>query len=223
MRTAFGEFILDSDQRRLLAGAREVRVSPRAFDLLQLLLQNRPKALTKDELFSHLWPDTFVTENNLATLIADLRSALHDSAQSPQFIRTVYGYGYAFAGEAIEQPPRTAAAPPIDPADHALWKLIHEHTEIPLQPGNNILGRSGPGVIVIESPTISRHHASVRITRETAIVEDLGSKNGTWIGNTQVTTPVGLHDGDELRLGSIVVIVRFRARGPSTETIGSPA
>lgn len=221
MRTAFGEFILDSDQRRLLAGAREVRVSPKAFDLLQLLLQNRPKAMTKDELFSHLWPDTFVTENNLATLIADLRSALHDSAQSPQFIRTVYGYGYAFAGEAIAQPPGPVAAPPVAPSVDVIWKVLYEHKEIPLQPGDNIFGRSGPGVIVIESPTISRHHASIRITRETALVEDLGSKNGTYIGNTQVTTPVGLRDGDELRLGSVVLIVRFRSRGPSTETIGS--
>jgi len=215
MRLAFGDFIMDTDERRLFAGSGEVRLSPKAFDLLRVLIEHRPKALAKDELFTRLWPDTFVTENNLATLIADLRSALADDAHQPTFIRTVYAYGYAFAATAVEERP-----PELSAGEAASgWRLIHEHRDIPLQPGENILGRAGPGVIALASPAISRHHARLVVTHQGATIEDLQSKNGTWVGLTPVTGPAALKDGDELRLGSIVLVVRFRSGTSSTETV----
>jgi len=99
MRLAFGDFVIDFDQRRLLSAQQEVRLTPKAFDLLRLLIETRPKALSKQEIFDRLWPGTFVTENNLATLVADLRSSLGDQASEPRFIRTVYAFGYAFVGD----------------------------------------------------------------------------------------------------------------------------
>ena len=81
MRVAFHDFVADFDQRRLLAGEREIRLTPKAFQLLRLLIGSRPRALGKGELFAQLWPDTFVTENNLATLVAELRAALDDDAR----------------------------------------------------------------------------------------------------------------------------------------------
>ena len=183
--------------------------------MLKLLIEQRPKALSKHELFTSLWPDTFVTENNLATLIGDLRSSLGDSAHEPRFIRTIYAYGYAFSAPAVEQHPDESAL--LEPS--SAWKLMHEHREIALRPGENILGRTGPGVVVLDSPTISRHHAKLVISGDCATIEDLGSKNGTWVGVTAVTEPVRVNDGDELRLGSIVLRVRFRPDASSTETI----
>jgi len=222
MRFSFGDFILDTDERRLLAGEREVRLSPKTFDLLAMLLESRPKVLSKDVIFARLWPEVFVTENNLATLITDLRAALGDDAHRPVYIRTVYAYGYAFIADAVEH---TAA--PLDPASDgphrppSAWRLIHEHREIPLTEGANVLGRSGAGVIVLESPTISRHHAKLSIEGDRATLEDLGSKNGTWIGTVPVTAGVPVQDGDELRLGSVVMVLRFRGDGSSTETVAT--
>ena len=72
MRVSFGEFVADFDQR-LSAAGREIRLTPKGFELLELLVGNRPKALQKDELFARLWPGTFVTENNLATLVEQWR------------------------------------------------------------------------------------------------------------------------------------------------------
>ena len=213
MRASFDRFVLDSDQRRLFAGALEVRLAPKAFDLLTLLIEERPRALSKDEILRRLWPGTFVTENNLATLISDLRTALEDDARHPLWIRTAYTYGYAFVGPATVErarEPETATSP---------WKLIYQQREIALRPGENILGRSGAGVIVLDSPTISRHHARLSIAGDRAIAEDLGSKNGTWIGTTPVTGPAPVRDGDELRLGSVVLVVRFSPPAPSTEAI----
>jgi DNA-binding winged helix-turn-helix (wHTH) protein len=224
MRISFGEFILDTDERRLLAGEREVHLSPKTFDLLAMLLESRPKALSKDVIFARLWPDVFVTENNLATLVTDLRAALGDDAHRPEFIRTVYAYGYAFIGDAIEQSPigtpleLVSDEPVRAPSE---WRLIHEHREIPLVEGANVLGRSGAGVIVLESPTISRHHAKLSIAGDRATVEDLGSKNGTWIGTVPVAAAAPLRDGDELRLGSVVMVLRFGGDGSSTETVAT--
>ena len=213
MRVQFDRFTLDTDERRFFADGVETRLAPKAFDLLALLVEERPRAISKDEILRRLWPGTFVTENNLATLISDLRTALKDNAREPRFLRTVYGFGYAFAGDVRAAAAVAALAAPC------LWRLLYEHREIGLKNGVNILGRTGDGVIVLDSPTISRHHARVSVSGDRATVEDLGSKNGTWIGTAAVTGPAGLVDGDELRLGSLVLTVRFSRPVPSTETV----
>jgi DNA-binding winged helix-turn-helix (wHTH) protein len=216
MRVQFDRFVVDFDQRRLFAGAQEIKLAPKSFNLLMLLITERPKALSKQEILERLWPGTFVTENNLATLISDLREALEDQAQEPRFIRTVYSYGYSFVGDASDDSPvRAQADVPSG------WRLIHADREIALQLGANILGRSGDGVIVLDSPTISRHHARLSIAGGRATIEDLGSKNGTWIGAQAVTAPAALKNGDELRLGSVVVVVRFSPSAASTETVAT--
>ena len=218
MEIVFGEFVVDLDQRRLLRGDREIRLTSKSFALLQVLVENRPKALKKDELIARVWPGTFVGDCNLATLVADLRNALGDPAQEPRFIRTVYGYGYAFAAEPSGPRP-VAHASRIEASP---WRLIHADREIALHPGENLLGRTGPGVIVLDSPTVSRCHARLSISDEGATVEDLGSKNGTWAGQTAVISAVRLRDGDRIRLGSVELVVRCLPTVPSTETAELP-
>jgi DNA-binding winged helix-turn-helix (wHTH) protein len=212
-RTFFDRFTLDSAERRLFDGGEEIRLGPKAFSLLSLLIDERPKALSKDEILQRLWPGTFVTENNLATLVSDLRTALHDDVRQPKFIRTVYAFGYAFVASASTRAASAATG------DRSGWKLIHAQREIHLQPGVNVIGRSGDRVIVLDSPTISREHAQLSISGDRATVADLGSKNGTWIGTKPVTGAVPVNDGDELRLGSVVVVVRFSPAALSTETV----
>ena len=92
-RVAFGEFVLDSDTRELLRAGRAVHLSPKAFQLLEALVANRPKALSKDELHDRLWPDSFVVEANLANLVVSIRAALGDDPRRPQYIRTVQRFG----------------------------------------------------------------------------------------------------------------------------------
>ena len=213
VRFQFDRFTLDTDERRLFEGTLEARLAPKAFDLLALLVEERPRAVSKDEILRRLWPGTFVTENNLATLISYLRTVLREQTRAPRFLRTVYGYGYAFNTDV------NAASAAAAPATPCVWRLLHEDREISLREGANILGRTGDGVIVLDSPTISRHHARISISGDGATVEDLGSKNGTWIGTVAVTGPAGLSDGDELRLGSVVLTVRFRRPVSSTETM----
>lgn len=106
MRVLFGDFTFDSDARTLLRGSENVRLSGKAFQLLELLLAARPNPISKTDLFARLWPDTFVSEANLASLIKEIRSAIGDDARSPRFVRTAHRFGYAFSGAVTETPER---------------------------------------------------------------------------------------------------------------------
>src|SRR5581483_6980592 len=97
MPVHFGDFTLDESRRQLLRGAEPIHLSPKAFQLLSILVQESPRAVSKSDLQERLWPDTFVTEGNLSSAVAELRSALGDDRREPRFIRTLYGFGYSFA------------------------------------------------------------------------------------------------------------------------------
>ena len=81
--------------------------------------------------------------------------------------------------------------------------------------GENILGREDDGVR-IDSATVSRRHARICISDSEAVLEDLGSKNGTFVRGEPVLAPIRLNDGDEVRTGSVVF--RFRMTGPKGAT-----
>lgn len=199
----FGDVTFDAARRLVLRGSRPVHLEPRAFRLLELLLSCRPKALSKAEILEAVWPGTFVTEGSLSALVKDLRKALGEDARSPSYVRTVFGYGYAFEGTVHEAVP---AAPSAE--RHALaWG----GSEVRLAEGTNLIGRGPPAGIVIPHPSVSREHARIAVSRDRAVLEDLGSKNGTWRGEARLTGPVTLADGDELRVGA----VRVTYRGPA--------
>jgi DNA-binding winged helix-turn-helix (wHTH) protein len=213
VRFGFGEFVLDLERRQLLAGAKEIPLSPQALELLRLLLENRPRALSKRELHEHLWPSTFVLDANLAVLISDIRAALGDLARRPKFIRTVHRFGYAFTGEAVVLPPlRAARAQP----DLSCW-MVWENREFPLQDGENIIGRHPQAAVCFNLPGVSRRHARISIAGD-PVLEDLGSKNGTYVNGRRVTRPTCLNDGDEIGVGSVMLIFRSRPVASSTET-----
>jgi DNA-binding winged helix-turn-helix (wHTH) protein/TolB-like protein/Tfp pilus assembly protein PilF len=102
MAIHFGRFTFDESRRLLLKGADPVHLSPKAFQLLSILLRERPRAVSKRDLLDQLWPDRIVSEGNLASAVAEVRSALDDDPHAPRFIRTFYGFGYAFAAAAEE-------------------------------------------------------------------------------------------------------------------------
>jgi DNA-binding winged helix-turn-helix (wHTH) protein len=201
----FEEFRLDTDTRQLTGSKGEVHLSPKAYELLKALVENRPRALSKNELHTRLWPATFVSEVNLATLVAEVREALGDDARKPRFIRTAHRFGYAFCGT-------TADAPRTETSQTLFCWLVKNGRRLPLRPGENVLGREPDDGIDLDSPTVSRRHARIQISATGATLEDLDSKNGTFLKGERVTTAVGLSNGDEIRAGSVVL--RFRMSSP---------
>ena len=213
MELHFGEFTLDPLSRQLRRGADEIHVSPKAFALLLELVERRPAALTKAALQESLWPGTFVVEANLSNLIAEIRAALEDDVRQPRFIRTVHGFGYAFCGTVSND--RAAAAPHVA-APRCV--LVRSGRLYPLAEGENVLGREGDAASWFDSTSVSRRHARIVVTEGKALLEDLASKNGTFLGDVRVSAPVPLEDGAEIRLGSLLVTFRWALPHPSTET-----
>jgi DNA-binding winged helix-turn-helix (wHTH) protein len=209
----FGHFVLNSGTRELLRDGEETHLTPKAFELLELLLANCSRALSKAELQQQIWPSTFVEETNLATLVAEIRRVLGDTAANRTFIRTVYGFGYQFVGDTASDGGGVAAEHP-----GRLW-LTWESQQIPLMEGANIIGRAPDAAIRIDSPGISRYHARILVTSSSAALEDLGSKNGTKLNGKRITTMATLVDGDEIRIGTIVLAFLTRSRVSPTETL----
>ena len=210
----FGEFMLDHDIRQLFMGTTELHLSPKAFELLALLLANRSRAVSKAELQQQLWPSTFVEETNLAGLAAEIRRALHDPASSPAFVRTVYGFGYRFVGEVTVGAVATPSGSPL-----VKLCVLLANREIVLMEGANVIGREPDATIQIDARGVSRHHARILVSHGNATLEDLGSKNGTRINGHRITSPAPLADGDEIRLGAISLTFRVASLTSPTETV----
>ena len=178
MRVQFGDLTLDSDSRQLVRGGAPVHLSPKAFDVLCHLVDRRPSAVTKTELFELVWPGTFVVEANLTVLVTELRRALGDDAHAPRFIRTVHKHGYAFCGDVRGH----RASPGNRRAALRTW-LVWNDRVLPLAEGENVIGRDPSCGVWLDQPGVSRRHARVVVTDEGAEIEDLGSKNGTFVSD----------------------------------------
>lgn len=199
MRYQFAGFMIDLDARLLQSDGEPLHLSPKAFDLLAYLLAARPRSVPRKELYAYLWPDTFVVDTNLSVLIREIRQTLHDERHT--LIRTVYRHGYAFDIDAREVAGRTGPA-------YASHILIYGVTELPLQPGENVVGRESGATVRIASPRLSRRHAIITVAADQVTIDDLRSKNGTFVDGQPVLGPAILRDGAVVSLGTVDVIYR---------------
>ncbi len=213
MRLRFSEFVFDAGSRRLTRSGAPVHLEPKAFELLELLLEHRPEAVAKTAIRDRLWPRTFASESSLTTLAAQLRKALGKEAR---LVRTVRGFGYAFDGEAVnlDAPP----VPPTKPSTALGPCLVWQDLVHPLAEGKNVLGRDPGAQVLVDVPGVSRRHVRIVVTGSEAVVEDLGSKNGTFVGDRRVDRPTRLADRDQLRLGRTILVYRCAGEPGSTET-----
>ena len=209
----FDAFTIEPGTRRLLREGHELHLAPKSFDLLLLLVENRNHAMAKSELHRHLWPDTYVTETNLAGLIAEIRKALDDPAENPRYIRTMHRFGYWFIGEV-----KTSDVREVTAAPSVRYWVIWETRQIPLSEGDNIVGRGPDAAVWIDAPGVSRHHALLTLQHGVVTVRDLGSKNGTYVKGAPVREPVQIGDGDQVRIGPVVITFRIPGPGGSTQT-----
>lgn len=210
----FGPITLDLPARQVTRSGAHVHLTRKAFELLYLLVQRRPAVVTKEAIHQHLWPTTFVSESSLQALVSEIRQAL-DEASQPSWIRTAHGVGYAFNGDVAEAPTRARAG-----GNTRAW-LLADSRRVALNEGENVIGRGSDDVVVIDAPGISRRHARI-VVSEGAVIEDLRSKNGTWVRDQRVTAPTALNDGDPVRLGSLLLTFRFAHAVDSTDTQASP-
>ena len=210
MRLTFGEFVFDSDTREVFRGAETVPISPKAFELLDLLIRHRPKAVSKEEIHERLWPKTFVSDASLSNLAAELRAVFRDDARRPRVLRTVRRFGYAFIAE--------AQASRKEPRREPACRLVWETREIGLPAGETLLGRDDDAGVWIDDAGVSRRHARIVVEGGRATLEDLRSKNGTFHNGSRLARPVRLADGDRIQVGRASLIFRELSQVRSTQT-----
>jgi DNA-binding winged helix-turn-helix (wHTH) protein len=196
-RYCFGDFVLDLDARELRRAGDAIALSPKAYQLFQILVAERPKALSKLDLQERLWPDTFVVEKNLVNLVAEIRAALGDDATHPRFVRTVPRFGYAFR-EPVDRGETGRIA-----GTNVHFRLRWSEGRAVLKEGEHVLGRDPDLELFIDEPSVSRRHALIKVSGAEATIQDLGSKNGTFVADRSAAGPTPLADGDIIRLGSV--------------------
>jgi DNA-binding winged helix-turn-helix (wHTH) protein len=213
----FHDCRLDVTQREFVRAGTPTHLTPKAFDLLTALIEQRPRVVGKDELIQRVWPDAFVADVNLTVLMAEIRSAIGDPARSPRLIRTVHRRGYAFIGDVTEEA-RRARVPLAGPT--AVLRVGTRR--IILDQGDSSVGRDPRCDVVINDVSISRKHAVITVRAGTALVAD-ESKNGTRVGGRRVKAPTPLASGDVITFGTIDTEFTIEApEGASTLSVESP-
>ena len=191
--------MLDTDSREFRRGKAHVHLSPKAYELLLLLIAQRPRVVSKAELMQALWPDTFVVEGNLPVIVAELRSAIGPlPTVAAAVIKTHHGIGYSFAAPVLAA---KSGLLPDEGGTGALLKIGKRRVE--LGPGDNEIGRDPQCDVLINDASVSRDHARITLAAGVATLVDRGSKNGTRVNGTLIKAPVELQDGDKLTFGQV--------------------
>jgi DNA-binding winged helix-turn-helix (wHTH) protein len=212
MRLSFDGCAFDSGTREVSRNGRPVPLSPKAFTLLEILIANRPKAVAKAKIYEELWPATHVSESNLANLVMELRTALGDEARKPRIVRTVARFGYSFCADARAAEERAAVAL----SGGVAYRLIWGRREIALDSGENLIGRDRDAVVWIDDESVSRRHARIVIDEQGAVLEDLGSKNGSYLRGAKIAAAAPLSDRDAMKIGPASMVFRVLRRTGST-------
>jgi DNA-binding winged helix-turn-helix (wHTH) protein len=196
-RLQFGDCFLDRDARTLTRHGVAVHLTPKAFHLLELLVESRPRVVSKIEIHRRLWPDCHVSAPTLTALMAELRHAIGDSGES-RMIRTVHGHGYAFAERV------TFMTHDVEPG---MVRLSWSGGFAELGAGEYLIGRAAECAIRLRDRRISRQHARVTIGPAGVVVEDCRSHNGTTVNGAPLRGSAVLRDLDVLSLGGVAVSI----------------
>jgi DNA-binding winged helix-turn-helix (wHTH) protein len=210
-----GAIVVDVGARLVRREGVDVHLAPKAFELLLILVRNQPDAVPHEQLHAALWPGVHVSETSLAALVTQLRKALGETAGRGRVIRTLHRVGYAFIGDAVlgGHPPVTGA-----PGCRLIWR--RESIQVPA--GESVIGRDRGCAVQIDADSVSRHHARLIVTGCEVSIEDLGSKNGTWVAGERIRGTVPLTEGTCFRLGSEIVRLELAFDDQPTRTATVP-
>jgi DNA-binding winged helix-turn-helix (wHTH) protein len=208
----FGTFELDLVTGELRKAGLRVRLQEQAFRVLAMLVERPGDLVTHEELRARIWPEAvFVDfEHGLHKAVNKLRHALGESAGTPRFVETLPRRGYRFIAAVEGRPSLRAPSRSLH--------LLFESRTVLLEEGSNLLGRDERSVVVLDSSTVSRRHALIVVEGGKAVLEDLGSKNGTRVGGRLVEGPVVLADGDQIQVGALHLTFRAPAEHDATKT-----
>jgi len=196
-----GEWLVAPSLNRLSRGEDTVQIELKVMEVLVHLAGRPGELVTKRELIDAVWKVEVITDGTLTRAIALLRKALGDDARNPRFIETIPKRGY-----------RIIAPVKYLDAGHSSklrFKLEAADGEIRLAEGDNLIGRDPDAKIRIDIGGVSRRHAKIVVDDADVTLEDLGSKNGTYLRGRRINKPIRLAHGDEIRIGHKVARFTF--------------
>jgi DNA-binding winged helix-turn-helix (wHTH) protein len=198
----FGDFELDVAAFTLRRDGIPVPLEKIPMEVLVLLVQHAGTLVARDSIHGALWGSDVFLDRDAAinTAIRKIRKALGEDVERPRFVETVVGKGYRFVGQIV---PETVDPPRPRPA--AVYRLTRGTDAFALHDGENLIGRD-PGVhVFLDHPSVSRRHARISIAAGRVVLEDLNSRNGTWIDGRGITAPTEVHDGAIIGVGPITL------------------
>ena len=195
VKTCFGAFTLDSNLRQVTRQDREIHLTPKAFDLLTLLVADAGRVVTKKkELHERLWPDTFVSDATLVGLVKLLRRTLGDYDARAPIIRTSHGVGYAF----------------VSPIQRSSWHAEDSHqvrgarNPIPSDGGENIIGRNPASAADLDADGVVDRRPRLVVDEPSALVENVAGVNHPQ-HDVLCREHAQRRDGDDLHMGVTVM------------------
>jgi TolB-like protein/tetratricopeptide (TPR) repeat protein len=141
LRYRFEEFAIDTDRRELHRGAEVVTIAPQVFDLLEYLIRNRERVVSKDDLINAVWNGRSVSDAALTTRLNVARTTIGDSGEEQRLIKTLPRKGFRFVGTVVEVQERECTAVPdnaVEPPNSAL--TLPDKPSIAVLPFQNMSG-----------------------------------------------------------------------------------
>lgn len=215
----FGTFEANLVTGELRRQGVRVRLQEQSFQVLRALLERPGELVSRKELRERIWPSAVFVDfdHGLNKAVNKLRAALNDSADSPRFVETLARRGYRFIA-ITKSDSKTGARAPSRPAQVSGCRVVWNGRVIPLREGVNTIGRADDSTVCVDSSKVSRRHARILVTGNRAVLEDLGSKNGTYVGSRRIEAPTSLQDGDEIRVGSAGIVFHMFSGLTSTRS-----
>ena len=199
-----GDWLVEPMLYRITRDGEAVQLRPRVMGALVCLAEAAGAVVTRQELIDRVWRTEFVTTNALTHVIAELRTAFGDTAERRSYIETIPRRGYRLIATVSPLGP----PPPVTKVVSRFTLLDDQGTPIELAEGENVIGRSAEAAIRIDTSEVSRRHARIVVEGPVATIEDMGSKNGTFVRGRRLDGPARLEDADEIQVG--VNVARFR-------------
>jgi DNA-binding winged helix-turn-helix (wHTH) protein len=201
----FGIFEIDLATGELRRKGLKIRLQEQPFQVLRMLLERPGELVRREDLRQRLWPAVLSAdfEQGLNKAVHKVRLALGDSADNPRFVETLARRGYRFMAT-LEGNGRAAdtVRELVSLSRPVAFTVTWDGHAIRLSEGCNTIGRDHDSTICIRLASVSRRHARIHVSGETAMLEDLGSKNGTLLKGQRIHSLSPLADGDEIGVGS---------------------
>ena len=214
----FGEFELDVAAFSLRRAGERLKLEKIPMEVLILLVSRKGALVGRKEIRESLWgPRVFVEHDSaINTAIRKIRHALHDDADMPRFVETVVGKGYRFIASVAGRSPASDSRGVVFPS-HSVLRGKHEFA---LESGENLLGRDPGAQVRVDHPSVSRRHARIVLRSGRATLEDLESRNGTFVNGLRLDAPTELGHGAVIGLGPITLTFVVRSVSRSTQPMG---